>query len=158
MSTWDNAQVAAAARVSVEASISEAQLNLPEELDKASGAITDALWFEFHALGLDVDSQDVHFERSHDREAALIKLRGYWMPETNEIELFGGPRDGETEAIPTVGNVLLCAAYSDVPTVVTSAYLNQAYADGTLMVYKLDGWNPTSRRWVYRIVPRREKP
>ena len=152
MSTWSQEQIVAAAAVKVEVEVDKGWVGV----DAAIGPyrqLRDRLVSEFGALGLDVDLRDVQLDKTLCKEKAQIHLRAYWMPKTRMVEFYGGPKDGETKEIPVVGNIVLTALKEELPDkIVSSDDLNKAYAQGVLQVYRLAGWNDTSRHWVYTMV------
>ena len=71
-----------------------------------------------------------------------------WRPTTHEAEFFGGHADGKVLEVENVGQHLL------LPTEPEMDWRDPPAGPDLLtpnaVTYRLDGWDETARRWVYR--------
>ncbi|WP_280412637.1 hypothetical protein [Nocardia asiatica] len=103
-----------------------------------------------HFPGVQVDRADIqHEERPPLSPTAPAIIDMMWRPRSNEIELLGGPRHGETVTVDNVDRI------TAIPAVLPVIFRSTAEFNGTVPVeletirYKRFGWNTATRRWVY---------
>jgi hypothetical protein len=106
---------------------------------------------EAHALGVDVDVDDVVYnEAPREMErGGEVTIRACWRPRTNEIEFVGGGVDGRIMAIRRPGEPYLVPRRPSLGSFTDPAEL----VTPTLIVdrYELAGWHETERRWIYKF-------
>lgn len=119
--------------------------------------VTDLLQHAFrdaaYPLAVEVRPCDVVVERLpalDDMTRNLTRFRGRWAPSTDEVELAGGPSDGEVVALAGAPK---WEPYRVPVAVDTSASL-MADADPfaptyTIVEYRMAGWDERGR-WIYR--------
>lgn len=96
-----------------------------------------------------IDPQDVRVHVDDDIARWNIELNAGWQPETLEVELANGPHHGTVATVGAHGDRVYMMRpwtysvrdYANAPTA-TDEYRS--------IEYRLDGWNPNTRRWIYR--------
>lgn len=93
-----------------------------------------------------IDPGDCRFLEQRD-EPFGVKVECSWSPATDEVELRGGPADGEVVAVRDVGEPLKIAVRQPIHLEMGDG--PEAALTTSHVTYSLGGWSEGSRRWVY---------
>lgn len=98
-------------------------------------------------LGVLVDVQDIHVQRSRCPDGPSVHLAARWAPDTCDVELVGGPGDGEHY---TLRDVTRGMNYTDRGLATWPDRVADIFSLGraSRVHYSLAGWNPDTRRWI----------
>lgn len=151
MTAWTMDQVWAVRRLWVEGEVSEELAMLPAAREAIHHDHAHHLAAEARVHAVEVHPDDVRISIG-ERESRTFRraTRGWWEPQTEELELLGGYRDGETFHFPGVRRgdpfrtpVVVAPTYAafDAPLTPTATF--------TVDVWVPHGWNEEARRWVY---------
>ncbi|WP_280195936.1 hypothetical protein [Nocardia farcinica] len=109
---------------------------------------------EFGRGVVDRSDVDVRWSEEEDPRGRYVRFVAAWRPRTLEVELDGGPHHGHTVTVGTLG-ASVCMPRRYRPSV--DDYRRMPSPDEFSPIeYRLDGWNPNTRRWIYRTHPREQ--
>lgn len=123
-------------------------------LAEASDNITDSLFYSFDAIvrsmvfRVHLDKRDCLLTTNSDRSIHGTILRIEWRPTTQEVEFHVGPAAGMTISIPKLGDPYK-VSIKHVPEYTKDESTGDL--DIPEIFYNYDGWNPNTRRWIYRV-------
>lgn len=100
--------------------------------------------------GVDIDRQDVKVRQRPDEvtpHSVLFTAR--WWPAVTEVELsVPGGTDGQVLQLREVGEPLVVSVHPTIGALRDKA--PEELVPQRKVVFELDGWNETHRRWIYR--------
>lgn len=149
MTTWTLEQVhnvhRAAASGSVDRTAAASRREYTAALTCLREHLVDHLIDVTRTHAVDVHRGDV---ATHVADTLTVTtLTAVWAPITKQVELVGGPEDGELWEVPDVWATLL------VPIHRALSMTNRALSVGDVHVpmsrYDVDGWREVERRWVF---------
>lgn len=92
--------------------------------------------------GIILDYEDCKFSIVHEKPS-YVKLHVSWNPLTKLAELRGGVADGMVTPLPKIGEPYQVA--------VSQVLKHEEILEIDKVDYQMDGWNPNTRRWIYRV-------
>lgn len=159
MTTWTVEQIAQAERIYGKVFVDEAVI-ARAAMDVMT-AVRNKMFREMsgvaHTFGLELHSGDLEF---HERPASVdegeprftTRVEARWRPTTKEVELCGGPRDGEVMAFKYAGHPMsLIEVVAPVNPFAERDTSPAPLVETHRISYLLTGWNEATRRWVYRL-------
>jgi hypothetical protein len=100
---------------------------------------------------VDLDERDVVFVETttdEDRDRNRVVYRARWSPQTNEIELVGGPADGKVFAVERPRDPFVVCIDEGTPSEWYGYPTQPTPVVPQRLTYNPDGWNEQTRRWV----------
>lgn len=116
--------------------------------------IREAIFYSFENIvksmvyGVVLDKGDCLFITNEDVITHQTKVRITWNPITKEVEFHGGAAAGMALCLPKMGDPYK-VCINHVPEYIQAD--DSVEAEIPTIIYKYDGWNPNTRRWIYRV-------
>ena len=126
-----------------------------DALDSAKSELVKVLQRLAESHAVMPHAMDFAFHREDDASPFTLRLTAAWRPESKDVELHGGPADGQVFTLQRVGDPFLVPTLPSPMTFVTDETSSPALIPHHLQ-YEIAGWHEGSRRWVYR--PRASRP
>lgn len=136
---WSSDQLNQAERIWSRGEIEEDEYQAEGGLASLKMSMAKAMIREAHALGVELKAEEMLFgvgDVEEDRPVRKVTVR--WHPMTQEIELHGGPADGEVRA------------WTRLPDSLRVVSIGTDLAHEQAVMYERAGWNEAEGRWVYR--------
>lgn len=148
MTTWTLEQIRQAEGLRFKVAIDTDHAHVDEMKRAAASKMARGLVSEAHAFAIELHEADLSLQWTTDddqpwREWGVMR----WHPNVREVELCGGPEDGQRLEIQRVGEPLRVAVMAPWnPYEVTS---EPDVLLPSSITYKLTGWREDERVWVY---------
>lgn len=147
MTTWSMDQVRQARGVYARAildptALSRARIDL---MEAARRKMFKSMVATAHPFAIELHPDDIQFRE--DPHEFGIAVTSWWEPQTNEVELRGGPADGTVLAFASAphGSIKL----PQVEAIDWQRPATEPVVSTLRLEYRCSGWSETSRRWIY---------
>jgi hypothetical protein len=144
---WDVDKVSEMASMSAMSTVEDEFFSGRQDLERAKLAVCDAMadLLVEHATshGVEIERKDIRVEEQRIEAVLSLQLTAHWQPLTHNVELMGGPKDGNrfslNSDVTSQKILLLPPEHRDV----------EAASPEEVDAYEFAGWNTELRCWVY---------